>query len=53
MALNRLNQMRRIFRPALEEATEELFRAGYANVRKTAQAILERGGISRLSDGIE
>ena len=53
MALNRLNQMRRIFRPALEEATEELYRAGYANVRKTAQTILERGGIGRLSAGIE
>ena len=53
MALKRLNQMCRMFRPALEEAAEELYQAGYANVRKTAQAILERGGISRLSAGID
>ena len=52
MALNRLNQMCRMFCTALEEATDELYQAGYVNVRKTAQAILERGGISRLSTGL-
>lgn len=48
MAIKRLELMRKRFRPALEEAKEELLAAGYSNARITAETILNNGGISKI-----